>query len=550
MADKSSYLRFLPPVLWQAEPPAPAFSLGGALRIFEKILTGIDDGVAIQHTAPDGTIRQHEAIEPIIARLHRMFDPWTTPPEFLPWLASWVALEFPEIWDEYQRRKVTREIVQIYRRRGLKRGLDQYLDLYTVAEKRPRLAVDDGARVLFTDPMPGRFAPVTPLLAHGPSPRADKTLALKGAVQPLCVARAPDGTLIIGGPGTPAYWPTIVDEAVWAIPPPGRYATAGVPPEPEPIGPSPWIAANPGAPVFPVAVAIDNQAPWRVYVLDAVVNVLQTALYRLPSPSFAPVDQVATKGQLGLINPVAMVFDPGSGHVLILDRGPGPGAARILDVPVAPFAPPAVHPLAQVLEPLSLTLLANGHLIVGDGREQNLPTPGDLVHVDRTNPVLWVETRLLAALPAGANPLVAPTGTVEVAPNRLLVVDTGVKPIVPAVANPFICEIAEPAALYWIDLTAAPPVVTRASETKSLVWPRGIVFDGTTAFICDPGQPQAFGLEPRVFRALAHEFGVSVHFSKQRPTTVLERRRILGNVREIVAGNKPAETVAGIISAA
>ena len=46
MADKSSYLRFLPPVLWQAEPAAPAFSLGAALRIFEKLLSGIDDGVS------------------------------------------------------------------------------------------------------------------------------------------------------------------------------------------------------------------------------------------------------------------------------------------------------------------------------------------------------------------------------------------------------------------------------------------------------------------------------------------------------------------------
>ena len=43
MPDKSSYLRFLPPVLWEKEPPAPEFSLGGMLRIFEKILTGLDD---------------------------------------------------------------------------------------------------------------------------------------------------------------------------------------------------------------------------------------------------------------------------------------------------------------------------------------------------------------------------------------------------------------------------------------------------------------------------------------------------------------------------
>ena len=549
MADKSSYLRFLPPVLWQAEPAAPEFSLGTALRIFEKLLTGIDDGVVVQHAAPDGTVRQYDGIEQVIARLHRLFDPWTTPPEFLPWLASWVSLEFPEIWDEYQRRKVTGQIVQIYRKRGLKRGLDEYLDLYTVAEKRPRIAVDDGGRLLFAAPVLGRFATITPLIAHGPSPRRDKTLALNGAVQPRCVARASDGTLIIGGPGTPLYWPTSVDEAVWAIPPPGRYTMSGTPPQPVPIGPSPWIAANPGAPVFPVAVAIDTQVPWRVYVLDAVVNVLQTALYRLPSPTFAPVAQIATKQQLGMVNPVAMAFDPGNGHLLILDRGAGPGAAKVIDVTVAPFAK-TDHALAQVIEPLSLAVLGNGNLIIGDGREQNLPTAADLVHVDRTNPLAWVESRLLAAVPAGSNPLVAPTGLASVSATQLLVLDSGLKPVVPSAATPFNAEIAEPASLYWVDLGQAPPVVSRASETKSLVAPRGMVFDGTLAFICDPGQPQTAGLEPRVFRALAHEFGVIVHFSKQRPTTQPERRKILGNIREIVAGGKPAQTLAGIISVA
>lgn len=551
MADKSSYLRFLPPVLWQAEPAAPQFSLGAALRIFEKLLSGIDDGVVVQQTAPDGTVRQYDAIESIIARLHRLFDPWTTPPEFLPWLASWVSLEFPEIWDEYQRRKVTGEIVQIYRKRGLKRGLDEYLDLYTVAEKRPRIAVDDGARLLFAQPALGRFAPITPLISNGPFPRADKTLAINGAVQPFCIARAPDGTLIMGGPGTPAYWPTSVDEAVWAIPPPGRYTMSGTPPKPVPIGPSPWVAANPGAPVLPIAVAVDGQTPWRVYVLDGVVNPLQTTLYRLPSPSFSPVTEVARKVDLGTVSPIAMAFDRANGHLLILDRGAGPGAVRIIDVDVT--AAPAVvtsRALAQVIAPFSLLVLADGNLIVGDGREQNLPTPADLIHVNRANPMAWVETRLLAALPAGANPLVAPTGLASASATRLLVLDSGLKPVVPSAVTPFESEIAEPAALYGVDLSQAPPVVSRASETKSLVVPRGLVFDGTYAFICDPGQFAAGGLEPRVFRALAHEFGIVVHFSKQRPTTQTERRKILGNIRDIAAGGKPAQTLAAVVSIA
>lgn len=550
MGDKSSYLRFLPPVLWQAEPGPPEFSLGAALRIFEKILTGIDDGVVVQHPAEDGTPRTYEPVEHVIARLHRLFDPWTTPPELLPWLASWVSLEFPEIWDQYQRRKVTSEIVQIYRKRGLKRGLDEYLDLYTVAEKRPRVAVDDGARLLFSQPSAERLASIDSLIAHGPMQRRDGSLAHGGMVRPHCIALAPDGSLIVGDAGTPTYWSPNVDEAVWAIPAPGRYQFAGAPPQPVPLGPSPWDPGNPGAPVFPRAVAVDDQAPWRVYVLDGVVNGAETALYQLSSPSFSPVAKLATKQQLGTINPVAMAFDKANGNLLVLDRGTGPNTAnppKVIDVQVQPFLR-TDHIMAQVLEPLSLLVLANGDLIIGDCREQNAPTPGDLVRVDRTNPLNWVESRLLAAVPAGGNPLVAPTGVAEGAGNRVLVLDSGVKPIVPNVADPFNCEIAEPAALYWVDLNQAPPVVQRASETKSLVGPRGMVFDGQTAFICDPGQPETVGLQPRVSRALAHEFAVIVHFSKQRSTTVPERRRIVGNIREIVDGGKPAHTLWTVVS--
>jgi hypothetical protein len=47
---KSSYLQYLPPVLWMGEPEAPEFSLGRFLLAFEHILTGLDDQPAIAHT--------------------------------------------------------------------------------------------------------------------------------------------------------------------------------------------------------------------------------------------------------------------------------------------------------------------------------------------------------------------------------------------------------------------------------------------------------------------------------------------------------------------
>jgi hypothetical protein len=46
MSDKSKYLDYLPSVLSEQEAPTE-LSLGSMLLIFEKVLTGIDDGVEI-----------------------------------------------------------------------------------------------------------------------------------------------------------------------------------------------------------------------------------------------------------------------------------------------------------------------------------------------------------------------------------------------------------------------------------------------------------------------------------------------------------------------
>ena len=45
----SSYLNYLPPVLWSSRAAAGGFDLGRMLCVFEKMLTGIDDGVVIGH---------------------------------------------------------------------------------------------------------------------------------------------------------------------------------------------------------------------------------------------------------------------------------------------------------------------------------------------------------------------------------------------------------------------------------------------------------------------------------------------------------------------
>jgi hypothetical protein len=56
--------------------------------VFEKILTGIADGVPIRS---DGA--EYSPIKDVIDELPKLFKSWSTRPEFLPWLASWVALD-------------------------------------------------------------------------------------------------------------------------------------------------------------------------------------------------------------------------------------------------------------------------------------------------------------------------------------------------------------------------------------------------------------------------------------------------------------------------
>ena len=161
---QSSYVRLLPPVLWERDPSPPAFSLGAMLQVFEKLLTGIDDGASITHEN-----HEHPSIAAEIEALPELYDPWRTKAAFLPWLASWVALEFPAIWNEYQQRKMTAQMVEIYSLRGLRDGLQEYLDLYTLAATRPRIAIDDGSRLLTTRLAPGAFSALTTLVSQGPS---------------------------------------------------------------------------------------------------------------------------------------------------------------------------------------------------------------------------------------------------------------------------------------------------------------------------------------------------------------------------------------------
>ncbi|WP_328475131.1 phage tail protein [Actinoplanes sp. NBC_00393] len=538
MSDVSSYLRYLPPILWRDDPPPESggLGLGALLRIFEKIATGLPDGD-----------REHPAFTDRIAELHRLFDPWTTPAEFLPWLASWVALDFPTLqgellWDEYQRRKVTAEIARIYRLRGRRAGLNQNLDLYAVGSTQPRVCVDDGARLVSVVPRPGERAEVTALVSQGPVVIGTQVRA-EGLTRPWHVTTGADGSLFVADIGLPDDAGVALPGRVWHLDGSGRYRTAGTPPRPAPLA-----GATNLKDVVAVAVRPPRDgAPETAYALTRTGR-----LFSIP----APFDGVAATLVTTLTNPgkpvwmVALTVDPASGELLALDRGgqkPQDAVPSIVTVRPNPVTATRTK-LTSVIEPLSLVVEAGGTLLLGDGGPQEPAGPpemsGNLRRVDRrTNP--WTETRLLPV----TNALVAPTALAQTRDGTRYVLDAGLKPFEISATNPFICPVAEHAAVFTVDLAANPPELTRITGPGELVYPTGMVATADRLVISDPGQPPLRGLETFWNRARPFHFDVSVHFTESRlppdgdPARKRELDKAVGNITTIVTEQKPAHTV-------
>ena len=107
----SRYLDYLPALFQQRTAAGQEPYLGHFLLPFEQAF----------HT-----------FEALLADLEQYFTPALTSAEdFLPWLATWMALLVDEEWDEDQRRRLISEAVALYRWRGTSDGLQRYLEIYT-----------------------------------------------------------------------------------------------------------------------------------------------------------------------------------------------------------------------------------------------------------------------------------------------------------------------------------------------------------------------------------------------------------------------------------
>jgi phage tail-like protein len=118
----SHYLEYLPGIyrdnkfMWQflhiddTEQHLKIIDIGQYLNIFEDIM---------------------RPLENTVDNLSLYFDPMITPESFIPWLASWLDLVPDPSWTIKKRRELIKSAAILHRLRGTKRGLSEYLRIYT-----------------------------------------------------------------------------------------------------------------------------------------------------------------------------------------------------------------------------------------------------------------------------------------------------------------------------------------------------------------------------------------------------------------------------------
>lgn len=121
-----SYLDYLPALL-QADPLVDKF-----LSAFKQVLSGAQ--IPSTDEACPGILAANTpasaSLERVISLAHTYFDPHRTPPEFLPWLAGWVALSLQDNWPLETKQQFIDAIAPLYRQRGTKAALLKILQIY------------------------------------------------------------------------------------------------------------------------------------------------------------------------------------------------------------------------------------------------------------------------------------------------------------------------------------------------------------------------------------------------------------------------------------
>lgn len=91
-------------------------------------------------------------VEHTVDSIASYFDPLVTPEHLLPWLASWLDLALDPTWTEDRRRELLKSAVELYRWQGTRRGLIEYIRIYTgvvpeIQEYTPGMVLDSDTRM-------------------------------------------------------------------------------------------------------------------------------------------------------------------------------------------------------------------------------------------------------------------------------------------------------------------------------------------------------------------------------------------------------------------
>lgn len=123
--------------------------------------------------------------------LDSYLDPWLTPCDFLPWLASWLGIELDETWPDARRRAMVAVASGLHRDRGTHRGLVAYLRVLTGGEVE---LVESGGTRWSAEPgasPPGATTPRLQVIVRVSDPNSVNMARLNRAVRDARPAHLP-----------------------------------------------------------------------------------------------------------------------------------------------------------------------------------------------------------------------------------------------------------------------------------------------------------------------------------------------------------------------
>ena len=516
--SKSSYLQYLPPVLWMEEPDAPAFSLGRFLLAFEHLLTGLDTQPSMAHTG-----YQHASLEQTLDELHKLYNPFKVRSQDSPWLeawlqylASWIGLELLPDWDAYQKRKLISDAVHIYNLRGRKQGILKALEIYVTSTLKPRIAIDTGESV-FRVPLEGERAGQAHVVSSGPPLLHPLSVTIDRTDQTY------RGRIIIGDAGAPTFGESV---KLWRMTAYGEleYQFQGGRVVPMPIYDS-SVAPASARLTRPVAI-VDDPAGFYAVADEGVGAPAKILRVAKSFPYTATV--VWQGGQDQLTHRLVGMIRDAAGNYVVLDDV---GSTRILVITPSGAVARTLE-LGHVVAPAAVTIDPNGHYIVADAGDPHTDAPTEIYKID---PSTAEATRLLTGLAAPERP-VFPTALYLEADGNLLILDYGVKEggeTQPPVAQPAVVWRLSPPSTPPAADEEAPPRLEVVSRDGLYVQPMAMTQDlSGNLLVVDQGD----FTEARDWRLHPHEFGVVLHFTQAFP----EIDRMVRSISALVQAEQPA----------